>query len=156
MFMQVDGAAVDLRARPYELTAAPGGVGLITLKLRPIGMHLYIANNSQLINLIHELLAILTALHMNNRVHRDIRMDNLVHGPAGWVLIDWELAGLAGQHVFWSSTYLPPEVKCWPDALYNNMRLMASGQDHPAIQCLELRSNEAHCKSADQQAFHLC
>ena len=37
-------------------------------------------------------------------------MDNLVHGPTGWVLIDWELAALAGQHVFWTSTYLPPEV----------------------------------------------
>lgn len=31
VFMQVDGAVVDLRARPYELPAAPGGVGLITL-----------------------------------------------------------------------------------------------------------------------------
>ncbi|DBA81990.1 TPA: hypothetical protein ACH3X1_007693 [Trebouxia sp. C0004] len=28
----------------------------------------------------------------------------------GWVLIDWELAALAGQHVFWNSTHLPPEV----------------------------------------------
>ncbi len=37
-------------------------------------------------------------------------MDNLVHSPAGWVLIDWELAGPAGQHVFRDSTYLPPEV----------------------------------------------
>ena len=37
-------------------------------------------------------------------------MDSLVHGPTGWVLVEWELAALAGQHVFWSSTYLPPEV----------------------------------------------
>ena len=110
VFMQVDGAVVDLSARRRKLAVAPGDVSLITLRLRPVGMHLHIANSNQFFNLITQLLATLTALHKQNWVHRDIRMDNLVHGPTGWVLIDWELAALAGQHVFWNSTHLPPEV----------------------------------------------
>ena len=110
VFMQVDGAVVNLRAKRSKLPVAPGDVGLITLTLRPVGMHLHIANNNELLKLIKQLLATLTALHRQNWVHRDIRMDNLVHGPTGWVLIDWELAALAGQHVFWNSAYLPLEV----------------------------------------------
>ena len=109
-FMQVDGAVVKLQARRCKLAVAPGDVGLITLRLRPVGLHLHIANSNQLHDLIKQLLATLTALHKQNWVHRDIRMDNLVHGPTRWVLINWELAALAGQHVFWKSTYLPPEV----------------------------------------------
>ncbi|KAL3137961.1 hypothetical protein ABBQ38_005208 [Trebouxia sp. C0009 RCD-2024] len=108
--MEVDGAVVDLSARRRKLAVAPGDVSLVTLRLRPVGMHLHIANSNQFFNLITQLLATLTALHKQNWVHRDIRMDNLVHGPTGWVLIDWELAALAGQHVFWNSTHLPPEV----------------------------------------------
>ena len=110
VFMQVDGAVVDLSARRRKLAVAPGDVSLVTLRLRPVGMHLHIADSNQFFNLITHLLATLTALHKQNWVHRDIRMDNLVHGPTGWVLIDWELAALAGQHVFWNSTHLPPEV----------------------------------------------
>ena len=110
VFMQVDGAVVNLRARRCRLAVAPGDVGLVTLRLRPVGMHLHIANSNQLLNLIKQLLATLTALHKQNWVHRDVRMDNLVHGPTAWILIDWELAAPAGQHVFWNSTYLPPEV----------------------------------------------
>jgi len=108
--MQVDGAAVNLRVTRCKLPIEPGDVGLVTLKLRPVGMHVHIANVNDLLILIKQLLLTLTALHKQNWVHRDVRMDNLVHGPAGWVLIDWELAGPAGQHVFCNSTYLPPEV----------------------------------------------
>ena len=89
---------------------APGDVSLITLRLKPVGTHLHIANSNHLRSLIEQLLATLTALHKQNWVHRDIRIDNLVHGPTGWILIDWELAAPAGQHVFWNSAYLPPEV----------------------------------------------
>ena len=73
-------------------------------------MHVHIANLNELLVLIKQLLLTLAALHKENWVHRDVRMDNLVHGPAGWVLIDWELAGPAGHHVFWNSAHLPPEV----------------------------------------------
>ncbi|DBA86773.1 TPA: hypothetical protein ACH3X1_016662 [Trebouxia sp. C0004] len=73
-------------------------------------MHVRIANVNDMLILIKQLLLTLTALHKQKWVHRDVRMDNLVHSPAGWVLIDWELAGPAGHHVFWDSTYLPPEV----------------------------------------------
>ncbi|KAL0038563.1 hypothetical protein WJX77_010781 [Trebouxia sp. C0004] len=108
--LEVDGVVVNLRAKRSKLPVAPGDVGLITLTLRPVGMHLHIANSNELLNLIKQLLATLTALHKQHWVHRDIRMDNLVYGPTGWVLIDWELAALAGQHVFWNSAYLPLEV----------------------------------------------
>ena len=99
MFAQVDGAVVNLRGKRSKLPVATGDVGLITLTLRPVGMHLHIANSNELLNLIKQLLATLTALLKQNWVHRDIRMDNLVYGPTGWVLIDWELAVPAGQHV---------------------------------------------------------
>ena len=60
--MQVDGAAVNLRARACKLAIAPGDVGLITLRLRPVGVHLHTANSNQLLNLIKQLLATLTTL----------------------------------------------------------------------------------------------
>ena len=109
---QVNGDAVSLRDRRWirKLPIEPGDVGLVTLKLRPVGMHVHIATLNELLGLIKQLLLTLTALHKQKWVHRDVRMDNLVRGPAGWLLIDWELAGPAGQHVFWNSTYLPPEV----------------------------------------------
>jgi hypothetical protein len=107
---QVDGDAVNLQARRCKLPIDPGDAGLVTLKLRPVGMHVHIASLNELLILIKQLLLTLTALHKHKWVHRDVRMDNLVHGPTGWVLIDWELAGPAGQHVFWNSTHLPPEV----------------------------------------------
>lgn len=72
-------------------------------------MHVHIASVNELLILI-KLLLTLTALHKQRWVHRDVRKDSLVHGPEGWVLIDWELAAPAGQHVFWNSTHLPPEV----------------------------------------------
>jgi len=107
---QVDGAAVNLQVRRCKLPIQPGDVGLVTLKLRPAGMHMRIANVNDLLILIKQLLLTLTALHKQKWVHTDVRMDNLVHAPAGWVLIDSELAGPAGQHVFWNNAYLPPEV----------------------------------------------
>ena len=108
--MQVDGAVVNLRARRRWLAVIPGDVCLLSLTLRPVGMHLHIVNSNQLHNLIKQVLTTLTALHKQKWVHRDVRMDNLVHGPKGWILIDWELAAPAGQQVFWNGTYLPPEV----------------------------------------------
>ena len=110
VFTQIDGVIMDLQARRWQLPVAPGDMGLITLTLRPVGMHLRIADNYDLHSLIKQLLLTLTALHKKKWVHRDIRMDNLVHGPSGWVLIDWELAAPAGQRVFWSSEHLPSEV----------------------------------------------
>ena len=110
VLVQVDGAVVNLRAKRSKLRVAPGDAGLINLTLRPVGVHLHIANSKELLNLIKQLLRTLTALHKQNWVHRDIRTDNLVYGPTGWVLIDWELAARAGQPVFWNSAYLPPQV----------------------------------------------
>ena len=84
---------------------------MISLKLWPIGMHACIATSNELLILVKQLLLTLKGLHNRNFVHRDIRTDNLVHGPTTWVLIDWELAGVAGQAVFWEGTSLRPEVQ---------------------------------------------
>ena len=139
VFMQVVGAAVNLRARSYKPAVAPGDVGLVTLRLRPVRMHLHIANNNQLIDLIKQLLITLTALHKQNWVHRDACMDNW-HGPTGWILIGWELAAVAGTACFLEQ-YTPPSTgERWPDALHSSMRLVASRQDHPAIQYNALSS----------------
>jgi serine/threonine protein kinase len=109
LLMQVNGTVVDLLGRKRKLPVKSGDVGMVTLKLRPIGMHAPIVIN-QLLILMKQLLLTLKALHKQEWVHRDIRIDNLVHGPNGWVLIDWELAGPVGQPVFWNSTYLPSKV----------------------------------------------
>ena len=66
--MQVDGARTNLTARKYKLAATPEDVCVITLRLRPVGMHLHIANNRDLHNLIKQLLVTLTALHKPNRM----------------------------------------------------------------------------------------
>ena len=87
VFMQVHWAVVDLLARRYKLPVAPRDLGLITLTVRPVGMHQHIAHSNQLLGLIKQLLATLTALHKQNWVHRDVRMDNLVHGPQGGSLL---------------------------------------------------------------------
>ena len=107
---QVNGTVVDLLGRRRKLPVESGDVGMVALKLRPIGMHAPIVTINQLLILMKQLLLTLTALHKQEWVHRDIRIDNLVHGSKGWVLIDWELAGPTGQPVFWNSTYLPSEV----------------------------------------------
>ncbi len=109
--MQLNDVLVDLVGRKRKLLVASGEICMVTLKLRPIGIPANIETINQLLILVKQLLLSLQGLHKQGWVHRDIRLDNLVHGPNTWVLIDWEIAGPAGEFVFWNGISLPPEVK---------------------------------------------
>ena len=84
---------------------------LVHLRLRPVGARISLQSSQQLRNLVNSLLATLAPVHAAGFVHRDIRLDNIVKGPKGWVLLDWELAGRQNQPVWWTGQVLPPAVK---------------------------------------------
>lgn len=86
-------------------------VSFVQLRLQPVGARISFKSNHQLRELVNSLLATLAPVHAAGFVHRDIRLDNIVKGPNGWVLLDWELAGRQGQHVWWTGKMLPPAVK---------------------------------------------
>lgn len=86
-------------------------VSLVHLRLRPVGARISLQSSQQLRDLVNSLLATLAPVHAAGFVHRDIRLDNIVKGPKGWVLLDWELAGRQDQHVWWTGQTLPPGVK---------------------------------------------
>ena len=86
-------------------------VSLVHLRLRPVGARITFQSSQQLLNLVNSLLATLAPVHAAGFVHRDIRLDNIVKGPKGWVLLDWELAGRQDQPVWWTGQMLPPAVK---------------------------------------------
>ena len=86
-------------------------VSLVHLRLRPVGARISLQSSQQLRDLVNSLLATLAPVHAAGFVHRDIRLDNIVKGPKGWVLPDWELAGRQDQPVWWTWQTLPPGVK---------------------------------------------
>ena len=75
---------------------------LVHLRLQPAGARINLQSSQQLRNLVNSLLATLAPVHAAGFVHRDIRLDNIVKGPKGWVLLDWELAGRQNQSVWWT------------------------------------------------------
>ncbi|DBA75825.1 TPA: hypothetical protein ACH3X1_010230 [Trebouxia sp. C0004] len=70
---------------------------LVHLRLHPVGARISLKNNPQLCNLVNSLSATLAPVHAAGFVRRDICLDNVVKGPDGWVLSDWELAGRENQ-----------------------------------------------------------
>lgn len=86
-------------------------VSLVHLRLRPVGARISFQGSQLLRSLVNSLLATLAPVHAAGFVHRDIRLDNIVKGPKGWVLLDWELAGRQDQPVWWTGQILPPAVK---------------------------------------------
>jgi len=83
----------------------------VQLRLHPVGARISLESNQRLCSLVNSLLATLAPVHAAGFVHRDICLDNIVKGPGGWVLIDWELAGKENQAVWWTGLHLPPAVK---------------------------------------------
>ena len=84
---------------------------LVHLRLQPVGARISFQRSQQLCDLVNSLLATLAPVHAAGFVHRDIRLDDIVQGPKGWVLLDWELAGRQDQPVWWTRQILPPAVK---------------------------------------------
>lgn len=75
----------------------------VVLKLRPVGATWRIENLATLKNLCLNILTTLKVVHSLGYVHRDIRTDNIVFAPSGFVLIDWEVAAPTGSLVFWDA-----------------------------------------------------
>ena len=86
-------------------------MSLVHLRLQPVGARISFQSSQQRCNLVNSLLATLAPVHAAGFVHRDIRLDNIVKGPKGWVLLDGELAGRQDQFVWWTGQILPPAVK---------------------------------------------
>lgn len=101
---------------------------LVHLRLQPVGARISIQSSQQLCNLVNSLLATLAPIHAAGFVHRDIRLDNVVKGPRGWVLLDWELAGRQDQPVWWTGQILPPAVKSGSEAYSCKTDLWQIGQ----------------------------
>ena len=88
----------------------------VTLRLEPVGAAWWIEELEVLLRLVETLLITLSAIHREGFVHCDIRHDNIISGPHGWLLIDWELAGPCGRQVFWHAKVSPPGMAhggCW-------------------------------------------
>lgn len=83
----------------------------VHLKLQPVGARISLRSDQQLCSLVNSLLATQAPVRTAGFVHRDIRLDNIVSGPDGWVLLNWKLARRDNQHVWWTGQTLPPAVR---------------------------------------------
>ena len=94
---RVNGTVVDLLGR--RLPVEPGDVGMVTLKLAPIGNacahchHLSVAHPCEAVAALHK-----QKMGPQRSPHTQLA-SQLVHGTNSRVLIDWELAGPTGQPV---------------------------------------------------------
>lgn len=84
------------------------GYQRVTLQLEPVGAAWWLEELAAIIELARTLLVTLAAIHHHGFVHCDVRQDNIISGPGGWLLIDWELAGPCGRQVFWYANVSPP------------------------------------------------
>ena len=80
------------------------------LHLAPVGPAWTLHTPQRMMQLASSLLMTLKHVHDRGFVHCDVRADNVVEIPGGWVLIDWEVAGKAGADMFWDSCAAPPGV----------------------------------------------
>ncbi|DBB05526.1 TPA: hypothetical protein ACH3X1_012479 [Trebouxia sp. C0004] len=62
-------------------------------QIAPCGCSIQPEQQSAALQSCQQLVETLAPVHAASFVHHDIRLDNIVKGPDGWVLIDWELAG---------------------------------------------------------------
>ena len=60
---------------------------LVHLRLQPVGARISFQSSQQLCNVVNSLLATLAPVHAAGFVHHDIRLDNIIKGPKGWVLL---------------------------------------------------------------------
>lgn len=79
---------------------------LVDLKLKPIARTVKPRDETDFKFLVSCILKAIVDLHEHGICHRDIRMANILRAPSEWILIDFELAGRAGECVFWNSRSL--------------------------------------------------
>ena len=111
--MQVGGEQLELEfPMPKQRKALCRSMSCyVQLRLEPVGALICITDLAQLRSLVSCLLTTLKHIHEYGFVHRNIRLDNVVKGPDGWLLIEWELAGRANHIVWWEGRLLPDGVK---------------------------------------------
>ena len=83
----------------------------VQLQLSPVGAAGGPTTDDGLRRLSRDVLIALDALHEADLVHRDVRMANIVNCRSRWILIDLELAGKAGELVWFRSDHLPQRVQ---------------------------------------------
>jgi serine/threonine protein kinase len=116
MHSQLNGRVIPL-THPMHLpadvdVAITNIVWRVWVKLTPVGAQWVLRTDADLRTLCRDVLTALAAAHNAGFVHRDVREDNLVRCDAGFVLVDWELAGPIGDPVFWrpAEGRVPPNV----------------------------------------------
>ena len=82
-----------------------------TIQLAPVGARIAFTSPQELRSLVASLLATLDLVHRHGLVHLNICIDNIVKHFCAWVLMDWELAGKAGEFVWWHGKTLPDPVR---------------------------------------------
>ena len=89
---------------------------LARIELRPVAVETLPADEAELRCAVTAVLRALAALHARGFVHRDVRWPNvLADGAGGWLLVDFELADVAGA--------LLPAAAVTPDAVAPEVRV---------------------------------
>ena len=109
VLLQLDHHVIDFSSQTFALPPIHGDAS-IQLSLSPVGARFLINTADQLRGLATSLLETVAAMHQAGFVHRDIRVDNIVHYFGRWILIDWELAGPVHEKVWWTAREKPPGI----------------------------------------------
>jgi len=105
--MIVDGRQhLPMSKEDSEETESDLSYAVVELKLKPIARVLKPKDERDFKFLVSCILKAIVGLHEHGICHRDIRMANILRAPSEWILIDFELAGRAGDRVFWNSRSL--------------------------------------------------
>ena len=96
------------RVAEFITLMALSGYHRVTLQLEPVGAAWWLEELAAVLELAQALLVLLAAIHHHEFVRCDVRHNNIISGPGGWLLIDWELAGPRGRQVFWYAKVFPP------------------------------------------------
>ena len=151
---QVDVERIDLNRElpqyPDPDDPDPDAVHKVQLQLSPVGAAATVHADPDLRSLVPDLLSSLEALHGADIVHRDVRLANIIRCHDRWVLIDPELAGRAGDRVWFDSKWLPERFRSLEDGYLPGHDLWMVGK----IIASSYPSNVAICAFGEQlQAY---
>ena len=110
VLLQLDHHVIDFNSQTFALPPILEDAH-VRLSLFPVGARFLIKSDDQLRSLTISVLETVAAMHQAGLVHRDIRVDNIVHYFGQWILIDWELAGPVHEKVWWTAREKPPGIR---------------------------------------------
>ncbi len=112
---------IPCAVRVLERTLPSAAHPLARFKLSPVALQTLPCDEAELRRAVTAVLRALAALHARGFVHRDVRWPNvLADGHGGWLLVDFELADVAGAPLPAAAVFpdaVAPEVRV-PDAPY--------------------------------------